>query len=151
MLRHFMKYSHEFLVKLGTSYNLHSLLHFHSYAMARDWFTPTILDKSTGTVVVIFNWFQTFGTLCFPSWVFCSDDISFICPKIVLKLDMKIFTSLPFRTLWLNWLSFFQSFKKSVYDQKNEPSFSVKQSQMLGSFWAFIYCSSWNIFIFKPE
>ena len=39
-------------------------------------------------------------------------DISGICPVTVLKLCVTVFTSLPFRTLWPNWLNFFLSFKK---------------------------------------
>jgi len=34
-----------------------------------------------------------------------------------------VYTSLPFRTLWPNWLKFFWSLKKNLfYDRKNKPS-----------------------------
>ena len=39
-------------------------------------------------------------------------DISVVCRVIVLKLAVTVFTSLPCRTLWPNWLNYFQSFKK---------------------------------------
>jgi len=38
-------------------------------------------------------------------------DISVICPIVVLKLDVTVFISVYFQTLWLNWLNFFQSQK----------------------------------------
>ena len=34
-------------------------------------------------------------------------NISVICPVIVSKLAITVFTSLPFQTLWPNWFNFF--------------------------------------------
>jgi len=39
-------------------------------------------------------------------------DISVICPEIVLKLAVTVFTSLPFRKLWPNRLHLFSVIKK---------------------------------------
>jgi len=39
-------------------------------------------------------------------------DISVICPVILLKLAVTVFTSPYFRILWPSWLNFFRSFEK---------------------------------------
>jgi len=41
---------------------------------------------------------------------------------VVLKLDVTIFTSLYFQTLWLNWIIFYQSFNTLVSGQKRGSS-----------------------------
>ena len=51
---------------------------------------------------------------CFLRW-----EVSVICPVIVLKLAVTVFTSPYFRTSWLNSVTFFSHFRNiSVCDQK---------------------------------
>ena len=54
------------------------------------------------------------------TWVsFFRWDISVICLITALKLAVTVFNSLPFQTLWPNWLKFFRHFKNiSDYDRK---------------------------------
>jgi len=61
-------------------------------------------------------------TQCKSAPVFFRWDISVICPVIVLKLAVTVFTDVPFRTLWPNRLirSFQRTF--SLWPNKKRPT-----------------------------
>jgi len=62
---------------------------------------------------------------------------------MVLKLTVK-FTSLPFQTLWHNWLKFFPSFEKnSVCDGKDKPKCHNIDCKYISSAYEMHYFSNW--------
>ena len=69
-------------------------------------------------------------------------DISVICPIIILKFTITVFTGLPFLTLWLNWLNFFSVISRTfslAYDWKNKPSL-----QLINLLWACMIPWDWG-------
>jgi len=77
-------------------------------------------DWCCSFTIVLWLWFVYFNqcrlVLAALLWFYAAffrRDISVISPMLVLKLATTVFTSLPFQTLWPNWLNFFRSFKKN--------------------------------------